>query len=158
LCYTLLTSKTQGIHMHPSNSKPQQNIEVLVLDKIGLTSKKIKIDNKEFNFDGFSDEDGKMEIVEIYAGIDKLKSAQQQKVSQDLLKMYLYEKLSEKKFNKRFIVIDQKIYEKLDSERPWKNLAFETLGITLEYVDIGEDNLEKLRQAKKGQNLLNQIA
>ena len=70
--------------------------------------------------------------------------------------MYLYEKLSEKKFNKRFIVIDQKIYDKLDSQKSWKNRAFNILGITLEYVDIGEDNLEKLRQAKKGQNLLNQ--
>lgn len=53
--------------MHPSNSKPQQEIEVLVLDKIGLTSKKIKIDGIEFNFDGFSDE--KREIVEIVNGI-----------------------------------------------------------------------------------------
>lgn len=53
--------------MHPSNSKPQQDIEVLVLDKIGLTSKKIKIDNREFNFDGFSDE--KREIIEIVNGI-----------------------------------------------------------------------------------------
>jgi len=63
--------------MHPSNSKPQQDIEVLVLDKIGLTSEKIKIDGIEFNFDGFCDE--KREIVEIYAGVDELKPAQQKK-------------------------------------------------------------------------------
>ena len=69
--------------MHPSNSKPQKDIEKLVLEKIGLTSEKIKIDGIEFNFDGFSDK--KREIVEIYAGIDELKSAQQQKVSQDLI-------------------------------------------------------------------------
>ncbi|MCF6271053.1 MAG: hypothetical protein L3J41_15175 [Melioribacteraceae bacterium] len=94
--------------MKDSDSSVQRYIENIVLRKIGLESRKIKVEDVTFNFDGYSERNSI--IAEIYSGIKTLKSAQRQKISQDILKMILYEKMVFKIFKKKIVVIDNDIY------------------------------------------------
>ena len=135
--------------MNCSDSFVQKEIEKIALEKIGLSSKKIKVKDVAFCFDGFSEE--KAIVVEIYAGIKTLKSAQKQKVSQDILKMIFFEALQEKKYNKKFVVIDREIYNQLQyrESKTWRNLSLEYYGINIEYVKLDKTDYNRIVEAKK---------
>ncbi len=137
--------------MKDSDSYVQKEIEKTVLKKIGLKPETIFIENVKFCFDGFSDE--KKVIAEIYAGIENLKSAQRQKISQDILKMILFEKLKGETFTKKLIFVDKKIYDKLifEESKSWKNLAIKKFNIKLEYVQISNEDYDLLVKAKQRQ-------
>ena len=89
---------------HPSDSSEQQlaHKEILALlnqtHNLNLISKKILVEDTLFQSDGYS-EDPPI-ICEIYSRIGKMKVAQHNKITKDILKMLLIEKMKGHQFRK----------------------------------------------------------
>jgi hypothetical protein len=135
--------------MSGSDSKVQRQLEERILASLGISHGKVEINGIKFDFDGLADG----EVYEIYAGIDKLRSGQQQKISQDVLKMVLYEKMVGRPIKKVIIVVDQKIHDTLshDLHKSWKNRAIIEYGIEVRLVTISPEERRLLEEAKEAQ-------
>jgi len=106
---------------HDSDSTPQREVEDFVIKKLGLKQKEkpLVISEVSFEFDGVSDDE--CTVAEVYAGTGKLKSAQRFKISQDILKMVLYEKLTNKSIKKMIVVVDESIADELNFQKHMHN-------------------------------------
>lgn len=135
--------------MNSSNSNVQRQLEKRILDDLGVSHGKVAIDGTQFDFDGMSEDT----IYEVYAGIDRLRSGQQQKISQDVLKMVLYEKMVGRPIVKVLIVVDDKIQDTLSYEKhqSWKNRAIKEYGIEVRLVAITCEERQMLEKAKEEQ-------
>lgn len=135
--------------MSGSDSKVQRQLEERILHDLGVSHGKVTIDGTKFDFDGISEDT----IYEVYAGIDRLRSGQQQKISQDVLKMVLYEKMVGRPIKKVIIVVDQRILDVLsyDSHRSWKNRAIIEYGIEVRLATISPKERQLLEEAKEAQ-------
>jgi hypothetical protein len=135
--------------MSGSDSKVQRQLEERILKTLSVSHGKIVIGDTKFDFDGFSDG----VVYEIYAGIDRLRSGQQQKISQDILKMVLYEKMVGKPIKKVFVVVDKAIRDTLlyENHRSWKNRAIVEYGIEVKLIAITPDERRMLEKAKDEQ-------
>ncbi len=135
--------------MNNSDSTAQRTIEERILHDLGISHGNIELDGIKFNFDGISGDT----IYEVYAGIDKLLSGQQHKISQDILKMVLYEKMIKKQISKVLIVIDNKIHDILSYEKhkSWKSRAIIEYGIEVRLVSITPEERLMLEKAKEAQ-------
>lgn len=136
---------------HFSDSTPQREVEKNVLeilqDKYGCEFQN-KIEGLPFQPDFFNKE--KRIVGEIYAGIDKLNSAQKNKIMADCFKLISIEKILGGEWKKYIIVVDNKIEESLKRDG-WRKKAMEEVGITLQLEKISEKDEKKLREAKKRQ-------
>lgn len=135
--------------MNNSDSNIQRQLEKRILDDLGVSHGKVTIDGTQFDFDGMSEDT----IYEVYAGIDKLRSGQQQKISQDVLKVVLYEKMVGRPIKKVIIVVDQKILDALsyDLHKSWKNRAIIEYGIEVRLASISPKERQLLEEAKEAQ-------
>lgn len=133
--------------MNSSDSTAQRTLEARILHDLGISHGNIELGGIKFNFDGMSGDT----VFEVYAGIDKLRVGQQQKISQDILKMVLYEKMVSKPITKVLIVIDQKIHDTLSYElhKSWKNRAIIEYGIEVRLVEITPEERLMLEEAKE---------
>jgi len=135
--------------MNSSNSAVQRYLEERILNDLGVLHGKIVLDGIKFEFDGMSEGT----IYEVYAGIDRLRSGQQHKISQDILKMVLYEKMVGRPIQKVIIVVDSKIADALSYEKhlSWKNRAIKEYGIEVRLAAITPEERLMLEKAKEDQ-------
>lgn len=89
-------------------------------------------------------------IGEIYAHIGQLKSGQQKKISQDILKMLLLEKVRDQTFDKYIFVIDEEVEEYLKG-KSFIAKSVEQFEIRVHRVDISEEMRCNVLAAQKRQ-------
>jgi len=138
-----------------SRSDTQTRIEKEIFKKLMLQAGDIELDSKiKLSFDGIKDANGKTCLYEIYCGMDKLNPGHRRKIANDILKMVFYEKFKEMEFNKKLIVVDEKIKDLLNSQNhsTWLNLAIKEFAIEVEYVKIDEELENELIKARKDQS------
>lgn len=135
--------------MSGSDSSVQRQLEKRILNDLGVSHGKVTLDGTQFDFDGLSEDT----VYEVYAGIDKLRSGQQQKISQDVLKMVLYENMVCRSIKKVIIVVDQKIHDALsyDLHKSWKNRAIMEYNIEVRLATISPEERRLLEEAKEAQ-------
>ena len=135
--------------MSGSNSTVQRQLEERILSTLGISHGKVAINDTSFDFDGLAGD----AVYEIYAGIERLRPGQQQKISQDILKMVLYEKMLGKPVRKVIVVVDKAIANSLSYEkhRSWKNRAIVEYGVEVRVFPISPEDRLMLEKAKEEQ-------
>ena len=136
---------------HLSDSTPQREVEKNVVESLQAKYDcefQNKIEGFPFQPDFFNKE--KRIVGEIYAGTDKLNSAQKNKIMADCFKLISIEKSLGGEWQKYIVVIDNKIEESLKRDG-WRKKAMEEANITLRLEKISEEDENKLREAKKRQ-------
>lgn len=94
-------------------------------------------------------------VGEIFAHIGSLKVGQQHKISQDILKMLLLEKIKGVEYRKIIVVVDEKIEEYLKG----KSFIAESIrqfGIDIKKVDLPDETYENIMHAQKRQVMVNE--
>lgn len=146
-------SKSQINNINPSVANVQKEIEEIIVKEKKLNPFKPKFNfggkKVKFEFDGISQDCST--IYEITAVTDKLSSAQQDKIANDLLKFLVFEKLSNKEFIKKIIVIDKKVKEQLifKSSKTWRNKGIELFNVEVEYFKLEKGIWAKLKEAQE---------
>lgn len=134
---------------HDSDSTIQNELEIRILHRLNIVSEKTWVGDISFEFDGKTEN----ELIEIYCVLDALKPGKYKKISQDILKMLTFEKLTNKTYKKTLIFIDEKIIDLLDysKHKKWLAKTIESFDINLHYFELEEELLEKLRNANQAQ-------
>lgn len=151
----------QNTHKSDSTEQTQaeEHIVSLVEQKLGFTLKKnhkLYLADNSYTYiqpDFFSEEHHI--IGEIFSHIGKPKKAQNNKISNDILKMLVYEKVTDKQYRKIIVVCDM---DELTNLCGLSVLA-ETIRqfqIELMYIEIDEDLRNKLLAAQKRQKMVNE--
>ena len=138
---------------HLSSSQTQRDIEKMIVEDLALRhgcafEKKVKC----FEFDFFNEEESI--IGEVYCGIDSISAGSKKKVITDCFKLVAAEKLFGGVWEKYIVFVDPKIKAYFEGNS-WVSEAIKTFGIKLETVDLSEETLLKLREAKKRQQIGN---
>lgn len=140
---------------HPSVSSEQQlaHKEILFLinnnSKLNLLSQKVLLDNTLFQVDGYSENPSI--LCEIYSRIGKMKVAQHNKISKDILKMLFIEKLSNKKFRKIIAFADEEAAQPFLDGESWYAQLKEQFEIEVKIIQIPEELKNSILQAQKRQ-------
>lgn len=95
-------------------------------------------------------------VGEIFAHIGSLKVGQQHKISQDILKMLLLEKIKGVKYRKMIVIVDDTIEEYLKG----KSFIAESIrqfGIEIKRIDLSNETYEAIVNAQKRQVMVNHI-
>ncbi|HQI04749.1 MAG TPA: hypothetical protein PL195_05770 [bacterium] len=140
-----------------SRSDVQTKLELEIAKRLGLEKEEQFIGDIKLIFDGVKKKNEEVtEIYEIYCGIEKLKSAQKQKIANDLLKMLLFEKLKNKEFEKKIVVVDENIKDFLSKEKhkTWLNQVIDGFNVKIELYKISYEQRKEIKEAKKNQNLM----
>lgn len=93
-------------------------------------------------------------VGEIFAHIGSLKVGQQHKISQDILKMLLLEKIKGVKYRKMIVIVDDNIEEYLKG----KSFIAESIrqfGIEIKRIGIPNETYEEIVNAQKRQAMVN---
>ena len=93
-------------------------------------------------------------VGEIFSHIGKPKKAQNNKIANDIMKMLLLEKITEKTYRKIIVVCDEIELEKLNG----KSVLAETIrqfGIEIIYIEIEDEMRNTILEAQKRQNMVN---
>lgn len=141
---------------HLSNSETQNEIERIIVESLDKECNCVfskKAEGLKFEFDLFNKE--KRIIGEIYAGIDKISSGSIRKVQSDCFKLVFAEKKMGGEWNKLIIFVDDNIQKKFEGDS-WIKEAIDFFGIELKTIQLSEENKNKLRKAKKRQQIGNQ--
>ena len=110
------------------------------------------IHNYENTLDLYSEKD--RIVGEIFAHIGFLKVGQQHKISQDILKMLLLEKIKGVKYRKMIVIVDDTIEEYLKG----KSFIAESIrqfGIEIKRIDLSNETYEEIVNAQKRQVMAN---
>lgn len=140
---------------HPSDSSEQQlaHKEILRLinenHNLKLASQKVLLDNTLFQVDGHSVDPPI--LCEIYSRIGQMKVAQHNKISKDILKMLLIEKLSGKKFRKIIAFADEEAAQPFLDGESWYSKLRDNFGIEIIVIQIPEELRNKILDAQKRQ-------
>jgi hypothetical protein len=140
---------------HPSDSTEQQlaHKEILMLinqnHNLNLVSQKVLLDNTLFQVDGYSEDP--LILCEIYSRIGNMKVAQHNKISKDILKMLLIEKLSGKKFRKIIAFADEEAAQPFLDGESWYSKLKDNFGIEIIVIQIPEELMIKILDAQKRQ-------
>jgi hypothetical protein len=146
-----------GVSEHRSSSKVQQEAEEVILrlteKKLGLFDgelqpQRVLVKNALVNLDGYSEKEGI--LCEVYARIGKLKSAQKHKVTNDIMKMLLVDKVLGVKHKKVIAICDEEIEQNLRG-KGWNSLAIEEYGIEIIRVEIVSELTDNILQVQKRQ-------
>lgn len=95
-------------------------------------------------------------VGEIFAHIGNLKVGQKHKISQDILKMLLLEKMKGVKYRKIIFILDDKIEEYLKG----KSFIAESIrqfGIEIRKINVSDTDYKKIINAQKRQVMINRI-
>ena len=93
-------------------------------------------------------------VGEIFSHIGKPKKAQNNKIANDVMKMLLLEKITEKTYRKIIVVCDEIELEKLNG----KSVLAETIrqfGIEIIYIEIEDEMRNTILEAQKRQTMVN---
>lgn len=140
---------------HPSNSQTQKNAERLLLSKMEkkLKCKLLEPFPPELNsirLDGFGvNADGQPVLVEAYAHIGPLKPGHRKKISRDILKLLLAEKLLNRPCRKIIVLADQDILKTL--KNGWEKLVQKEFQVEIYAVALPEQATSKIKEAQKKQ-------
>lgn len=147
---------------HKSSSHVQMQAEDLIFSKIEdlfnirlEKNPKIYLSNNAYTYmqpDFYSEENNI--IGEIFAHIGKPKKAQDNKISNDILKMLLLEKITGKKYRKIIVICDIDEKKKLEG----KSILSESIrqfDIEIMYVEIEEKDRKKILEAQERQKMIN---
>lgn len=141
--------------IHPSDSSEQQQAHKQILKllnktlSLNLVSKKLLIGDTLFQSDGYSSEPPV--LCEIYSRIGAMKVAQHNKISKDILKMLLIEKLSSKSFRKIIAFANEAAAQPFLDGESWYAKLKEHFGIEVLIVQIPEELKNSILQAQKRQ-------
>ena len=94
-------------------------------------------------------------VGEIFAHIGSLKVGQQHKISQDILKMLLLEKIKGVKYRKMIVIVDDTIEEYLKG----KSFIAESIrqfDIEIKKIDLLDETYEEIVNAQKRQVMVNE--
>ena len=94
-------------------------------------------------------------VGEIFAHIGSIKVGQKHKISQDILKMLLLEKIKGVKYRKMIIIVDEKIEEYLKG-KSFMAESIRQFGIEIKKVDIPDETYENIMHAQKRQVMVNE--
>lgn len=147
---------------HKSSSHVQMQAEDLLFKKVENLlnirlekNPKIYLSNNVYTYiqpDFYSEDKGV--IGEIFAHIGKPKKAQDNKISNDILKMILLEKITGKRFRKIIVICDADEKNKLEG----KSVLAESIrqfGIEIMCVEIEEKERKKILDAQERQKMTN---
>ena len=148
--------------MHKSSSHIQIQAEEMMFSKIehrfGIKfekNKKIYLADNTYTYmqpDFYSEE---FSIVgEIFAHIGKPKKAQDNKISNDILKMLLLDKISGKQYRKIIAVCDKKEMKKLMGQSVLAE-SIRQFGVEVILVELDEDMRTKILKAQEIQRMTN---
>lgn len=93
-------------------------------------------------------------VGEIFSHIGKPKKAQNNKIANDIMKMLLLEKITEKTYRKIIVVCDEIELEKLNG----KSVLAETIrqfGIEIIYIEIEDEMRNTILEAQERQTMVN---
>jgi hypothetical protein len=110
-----------------------------------------EIGNAKVNFDGIDLE--RKVLVEAYAHVGKLKSAQNKKIQSDFLKLLLFERVKGTQWDKFYLMSCKDAASTLTSGKSWMREAAEYFGIIVLVIDIGPDLTRELLSAQVRQDL-----
>ena len=149
-------------YYHKSSSHVQMQAEDLLFKKVENLlnirlekNPKIYLSNNVYTYiqpDFYSEDNGV--IGEIFAHIGKPKKAQDNKISNDILKMILLEKITGKRFRKIIVICDADEKNKLEG----KSVLAESIrqfGIEIMCVEIEEKERKKILDAQERQKMTN---
>lgn len=94
-------------------------------------------------------------VGEIFVHIGSLKVGQQHKISQDILKMLLLEKIKGVKYRKIIVIVDDKIAEYLKG-KSFIAESIKQFGIEIKKVDLPDETYENIMHAQKRQVMVNE--
>lgn len=94
-------------------------------------------------------------VGEIFAHIGSIKVGQKHKISQDILKMLLLEKIKGVKYRKMIIIVDEKIEEYLKG-KSFMAESIRQFGIEIKKVDLPDETYENIMHAQKRQVMVNE--
>jgi hypothetical protein len=140
---------------HPSDSTEQQlaHREILLLINqlfnLNLVSKKLLLENTLFQVDGYSEDPAI--LCEIYSRIGPMKVAQHNKISKDILKMLLIEKMSGKQYRKIITFADEDAAQPFLDSESWYSQLKEQFNIEILIIKISEELKNNLLEAQKRQ-------
>ena len=148
--------------MHKSSSHIQIQAEEMMFSKIEHLfeikfekNKKIYLADNTYTYmqpDFYSEE---FSIVgEIFAHIGKPKKAQDNKISNDILKMLLLDKISGKQYRKIIAVCDKKEMKKLMGQSVLAE-SIRQFGVEVILVELDEDMRNKILKAQETQRMTN---
>ena len=148
--------------MHKSSSHIQIQAEEMMFSKIEHLfeikfdkNKKIYLADNTYTYmqpDFYSEE---FSIVgEIFAHIGKPKKAQDNKISNDILKMLLLDKISGKQYRKIIAVCDKKEMKKLMGQSVLAE-SIRQFGVEVILVELDEDMRNKILKAQEIQRMTN---
>ena len=142
---------------HNSDSSIQKEIELKVIDNLCYIFKiprqkvgegELKVDETKFQVDFYVES---MNMYgEIYAGLVEMKSGQKRKILADMLKLITIEKILRRPIEMYIVFIDKKIHEKF-SESSWGARVAKEFAIKLLVVELDDESIKKLKEAKKRQ-------
>ncbi|MBL1121396.1 MAG: hypothetical protein D8M26_00735 [Ignavibacteriae bacterium] len=141
--------------LHPSDSSVQQlaHKEILKLinenHNLKLASQKVLLDNTLFQVDGYSAEPPI--LCEIYSRIGKMKVAQHNKISKDILKKLLIEKLSYRQFKKIIAFADEEAAQPFSEGESWYSKLKEKFDIEVIIIQIPVELKSSILEAQKRQ-------
>ena len=93
-------------------------------------------------------------VGEIFAHIGKLKKAQDNKIANDILKMLLLDRVTEKKYRKIIVVCDEAQENKLKGLSALAE-SIRQFGIEIIKVDISDDLKKQITDAQERQKMIN---
>ena len=93
-------------------------------------------------------------VGEIFAHIGKLKKAQDNKISNDILKMLLLEKIQQKSYRKIIVVCDKELEKKLYGLSALAE-GIRQFGVEIIKIDVPSDLKEEIIKAQHRQKMVN---
>ena len=146
-----------------SDSTVQRSMEPVILERFNKKNR-LALEPKERAFkyegidikislDGLQDNNGVCCIAEIYARQGALKPGNTNKITRDILKMLLFEKLSGKKCEKYLILADKGLKEKFDGNKSWLRTACAAFDIKINVVELAEKDILAIKEAQNRQDL-----
>lgn len=144
---------------HPSDSRVQREAEPIIIKCINkdlllkLVSKKVKVEDVSFEFDGYSEHPPV--LCEVYSRIGKLKSAQKYKVAKDILKMELFCKLKSKRYRKIFSFVDETAAKSYLEGKSWVSKIKDVFECEIRVQGIPKELRSKILSAQERQKMKN---
>jgi len=147
-----------------SCSDAQQLAEELIVAELSkivgveLNSAELKLGITKVSVDGFAQNGNRVVLVEAWAHIGKIKSAQRNKIHSDLLKLGLIRTgllRSDPSLtvDSYIAFADEAAAAIVKSGRCWASAAAREFGITPRVVKLPEEVLQKIREAQKRQDI-----
>ena len=140
---------------HPSDSSEQRAAQKEILsifnktNNLNLKSNFLQFDDIVFQVDGYFAEPPI--LCEIYSRIGAMRVAQNNKISKDILKMLLIDKLSGKQHRKMLIFADEEAASSFSQGESWYSKVKDYFDIEIIVIDIPKELRESLLAAQKRQ-------